>query len=237
VIAIPAVDLREGACVQLVGGRYEDERIRIEDPLEVARGWARAGFRRLHVVDLDRATGRGTNAEVVRAILAGAGVECQVGGGLRNEAEIAELLAAGARSVVLGTRAVEEPAWLVRMAMRFPGRVIVAADVRDRRVATRGWEHLTGIDVLDFAAVLSRLPLAGVLVTAVDREGRLDGTDLELMEDLTQRTDLPLYASGGISMMSELRSLADFGVHAAVLGLALYSGSLEPRLLVEEFAS
>jgi len=235
-IVIPAIDLREGACVQLVGGRYDAERVRVDDPLEVARGWARAGFRRLHVVDLDAATGRGSNAPTVRSILAENGLEVQVGGGVRDEPAIRALLAQGARRVVVGTRAIEDPAWLAAMAAAFPDRIIAAADVDGRRVVTEGWLRDAGREVLEVVDALNGLPLAGVLVTAVHREGRLAGTDLPLMEALAVRSRLPLYASGGIATVDEIRGLSCLGVHAAILGMALYTGVLEARSLARDFA-
>jgi len=230
---IPAIDLREGACVQLVGGRYDEERVRIADPLEVARNWARAGFHCLHVVDLDAATGRGSNAEVLRKILAESSLEVQVGGGIRSEEAIRTLLGDGASSVIVGTRAIEDPEWLVQMAAAFPGRLIVAADARNRSVATRGWGYVVAQDVLELPKLLNTLPLAGVLATAVHREGRLEGTDLELMRQLAERLELPLHAAGGITTMNELRALAELGCHAAILGMALYTGALEARSLAE----
>ena len=232
-IVIPAIDLREGACVQLVGGRYDEERVRIADPLEVARSWARAGFRRLHVVDLDAATGRGSNAGAIRKILADRSLEVQVGGGVRTEEAILALLNEGASYVIVGTRAIEEPEWLAHMATVFPGRLIVAADARERSVTTRGWEHVMAQDVLELPRLWNSLPLAGVLATAVHREGRLEGTDLELMRQLAERLRLPLHAAGGITMMNELQALAGLGCHAAILGMALYTGALDAAALAE----
>jgi phosphoribosylformimino-5-aminoimidazole carboxamide ribotide isomerase len=173
----------------------------------------------------------------MRALLAEPDLEVQVGGGVRDLAAIEAWLEAGARRVILGTRAIEAPDFLAEAAERFPDRVILAADVRGRRVATRGWEHVTEIDVLDLVATLAELRLAGLLVTGIYREGRLQGTDLDLMRVLAARTRVPLYASGGITLMDELRALAGFGVHAAILGMALYSGTLDPAPLAREFAS
>ena len=232
---IPAIDLREGACVQLVGGSYEEERVRLDDPLEVAAGWARAGFTRVHVVDLDAATGRGSNAATVRAIVGEGSLEVQVGGGVRSTEAIRELLEAGAARVVVGTRALEEPKWLASAARLFRGRLIVAADVRGRQVVTRGWERGIERDVLEVVEALNAYPLAGVMVTAVHREGRMEGTDLELMGEAAARSKAPLYASGGITTMEELRTLATLGVHAAILGMALYTDALDARLVAEVF--
>jgi phosphoribosylformimino-5-aminoimidazole carboxamide ribotide isomerase len=237
VIAIPAIDLREGACVQLVGGSYANEQVRLENPVDVARGWARAGFSRMHVVDLDAATGRGDNASVVRDILADVPASMQVGGGIRSGDAVEQLLQEGASWVVLGTRALEEPEWLAGTASSFPGQLIVAADVRERQVVTRGWTRTLSRTVLDVIEQLNEIPLGGVLVTAVHREGQLAGTDLFLMEDVAELSVHPIIASGGVSSLSDLRELAERGIAAAVIGMALYTGALDARSVAEEFAS
>jgi phosphoribosylformimino-5-aminoimidazole carboxamide ribotide isomerase len=236
-IAIPAVDLREGACVQLVGGSYADEQVRLDNPLEVARGWARAGFRRIHLVDLDAATGRGDNSAIVRDILGEIHVAVQVGGGVRSGDTIERLLEEGATWVVLGTRALEEPEWLAGTASAFPGQLIVAADVRERQIVTRGWTRTLTRTVLDVVEQLNDIPLGGVLVTAVHREGQLAGTDLFLMEDVAELSVHPVIASGGISSVGDLRELAERGIAAAVIGMALYTGALDARAVAEEFAT
>jgi phosphoribosylformimino-5-aminoimidazole carboxamide ribotide isomerase len=235
VIALPAVDLRDGACVQLVGGAYERERIRLPDPVSVARGWLEAGFRSLHVVDLDAATGRGANARVVRDVLGATDAEVQVGGGVRDGDRIEELLTDGARRVIVGTRALEDSDWLAEMSARFPDALIVAADVRDRRVVTRGWARSLPLDVLDAIEELNAFPLAGVLVTAVHREGQLKGTDLPLMEDVAEAAAFPVYAAGGITTLDDLRALAHRGIAAAVIGMALYTGAIDARAAAGEF--
>ncbi|HEV7703627.1 MAG TPA: 1-(5-phosphoribosyl)-5-[(5-phosphoribosylamino)methylideneamino] imidazole-4-carboxamide isomerase [Gemmatimonadaceae bacterium] len=236
-IAIPAVDLREGACVQLVGGSYANEAVRLDNPLEVARGWVRAGFSRMHVVDLDAATDRGDNSAIVREILAEVPAAIQVGGGVRSGDTIERLLDEGAAWVVLGTRALEEPEWLAGTASSFPGQLIVAADVRERQVVTRGWARTLSRTVLDVVEQLNDIPLGGVLVTAVHREGQLAGTDLFLMEDVADLCVHPVIAAGGISTMNDLRELADRGIAAAVIGMALYTGALDAHSVAEEFAS
>ena len=235
-IAIPAIDLRDGACVQLVGGSYAHERVRLDDPAGVARDWASHGFRRLHLVDLDAATGAGSNDELLRDILGEGALQMQVGGGVRSGETIERLLAHGAYRVVVGTRALEEPDWLAEMTSLFPGELIVAADVRERRVVTRGWSRTLPRDILDTIAELNALPLGGVLVTAVHKEGRLGGTDLPLMEDVAESSSAPVYASGGVTTMSDLRALADRGVAGVIIGMALYTGALDPRIVAEEFA-
>jgi phosphoribosylformimino-5-aminoimidazole carboxamide ribotide isomerase len=234
-IVIPAIDLREGACVQLVGGAYEQEQVRLEDPVAVARDWARLGFQYLHVVDLDAATGRGSNAGVVEEILRDGQLVVQVGGGVRSEARVEALLELGAARVVVGTRAIEEPDWLAELAERHPGVLVVAADVKGRRVVTRGWEHTLPRDVSDVLEELNALPLAGVMVTAVHREGQLQGPDYFLVEDAVEASLHPLLASGGVSGMRDLRELDERGVSGAIVGMALYTGALDARQTAAEF--
>jgi phosphoribosylformimino-5-aminoimidazole carboxamide ribotide isomerase len=234
---IPAIDLRDGACVQLVGGSYADERVRIADPLAVAENWAELGFGRIHLVDLDAATGRGSNRETVKAILDGRATQrVQCGGGVRDLETIAELLAAGASEVVLGTRAIEDRIWLEDAVSSYPNRIIVAADTKGRRLVTRGWSETDSRNVIDFVDELSVFPLAAILVTAVDREGRMEGPDLALMEEIILRTTVPLQASGGVRSIDDLRALDELGVSAAIVGMALYTGTMDTQTIIEEFS-
>jgi phosphoribosylformimino-5-aminoimidazole carboxamide ribotide isomerase len=235
-IAIPAIDLREGACVQLVGGSYAEERVRLADPLAVAREWARCGFARLHVVDLDAATGRGSNAAFIRRMLAEASADVQVGGGLRTNGQVEQMLDDGARCVVVGTRAIEDLDWLAELTSDAPGQIILAADVRERRVVTQGWRRTLPRNVLDLVEEVAGLPLGGLLVTAVHKEGQLGGTDLPLMEDVVEiATDLPVLAAGGVGGPHDLYALADRGISAVVIGMALYTGALDPTFVAREF--
>jgi phosphoribosylformimino-5-aminoimidazole carboxamide ribotide isomerase len=235
-IVIPAVDLRDGACVQLREELYTRDQSRLDNPLEVARGWTRAGFRRMHLVDLDAATGRGDNAAIVRDILGEIPASVQVGGGVRSGDSIERLLEEGAEWVVLGTRALEEPEWLAGTASSYPGQLIVAANVRERQIVTRGMARSLSRGMLNVIENLNEIPLGGVLVTAIHREGQLAGMDLFLMEDVAELSAHPVIASGGISSVADLRELSDRGVAAAVVGRALYTGALDARAVAEEFA-
>jgi phosphoribosylformimino-5-aminoimidazole carboxamide ribotide isomerase len=234
-LAIPAIDLREGCVVQLVGGDFEKEKIRLGDPRDIARRWAGYGFQRLHVVDLDAATGRGNNRLVVRDLLADASTPVQVGGGVRTSHEIETLLSDGADRIVVGTRAIDDPDWLREIADANPGAIVLAADVRDRRIVTHGWTRELPRNILDLVEELAGVPLGGLLVTAVHREGQMAGTDLPLMEDVAEASDWPVFASGGIASMNDLRALEDRGLAGAVLGMALYTGALDARIVAEEF--
>jgi phosphoribosylformimino-5-aminoimidazole carboxamide ribotide isomerase len=245
--------------VQLVGGAYADEIVRIADPLAVAEKWTRLGFGRIHLVDLDAATGRGSNRAIVKAILeaclmegrvsapakAGSGLgaepsrepapKVQCGGGVRDLATIEELFTMGASEVVVGTRAIEDRAWLEDVVVRYPNRIIVAADTRARQLLTRGWSETNPRKVLDFIDDLNSLPLAAILVTAVEREGRMEGPDLGLMQEIAIRSKPPVQASGGVRGVNDIRELAALGISAAIIGMALYTGKLDPQTIIEEF--
>jgi phosphoribosylformimino-5-aminoimidazole carboxamide ribotide isomerase len=235
-IAIPALDLRGGACVQVAARSYDEELIRIPDPVGVANAWRQYGFHHLHVVDLDGVAGRGDNREKIQAILAATDAEVQVGGGIKSRDSIERLLNDGAQRVVIGTRALEDPDWIADMSTMFPGCIVVAADVRGRKILSHGWTRTHSKLVLDLVEELNGLPLAGVLVTAVHREDALQGTDLPLMEDLADTAEIPVFASGGLGTLNDLRALSDRGVAAAIVGMGLYSGMMDPRAAADEFA-
>ena len=236
-IVYPALDLRDGRVVQWVGGDPQTERISLPDPLAVAARWERAGFAALHVVDLDAALGRGENRRVVTALLASAGVPVQVGGGVRRRTDVEALLAAGASRVVVGTRAVQDGEWLAALAQRHPGRVVLAADCRGGHVLTHGWTAAVAERPEDLLARVAALPLAGVLVTDVDREGRAAGVDAPLFARLARLGGPPLLAAGGIAGGDDLESLRDAGVAGAVVGMALYTGGLDAADIARRFAA
>lgn len=237
-LVMPAVDLRDGACVQLVGGDFAREAVRRPDARAAAADWVAQGFRALHLVDLDAAMGRGENRALLKSLAGTPGLrESQAGGGVRDDDAIDALLAAGVTRVITGTRAFEDPAWLAAASARHPGRIVVAADVRDGAIVTRGWQAQLARSLADALAQLDPLPLAGVLVTAVHREGQLQGPDLPLYEQVLRHTRHAVQASGGITTLADLRALQQLGIAAAVLGMSLYTGALSARTLLEEFPS
>ena len=230
-IVYPAIDLSNGRCVQWVGGRPETERVSLPDPVAVARQFVDAGFAALHVVDLDAALGNGDNRSSVATILAAVDVPVQVGGGLRDDDAVAAVIALGAARAVVGTRAVNDRPWLARMAAAHPGRIVVAADCRRGEVVTHGWTEGSGVAAADFVAGLAELPLAGILVTDVGREGRLGGPDVAFLGGLARASKHPLLAAGGIRGGDDIASLATAGIAGAILGMALYEGGLDPASL------
>ena len=234
-IVYPAIDLRHGQAVQLVGGRVDEQKVAIPDPLKTAQRWLDCGFKALHVVDLDAALGHGNNRVAIGEILVAATVPVQVGGGVRNDDDVADLIEAGAARVMVGTRAIEDRGWLTRMARQYPAQIVVAADVRGDHVVTRGWTNQTTISAETFIRELDDLPLAGVLITDVGREGQMIGIDVAKFENLVRRTVHPLLAAGGIRDLDDLRALDAVGVGGAVLGMSLYVGAIDPVAAVAEF--
>jgi phosphoribosylformimino-5-aminoimidazole carboxamide ribotide isomerase len=236
-IAVPAVDLKNGRCVQLVGGRPEEERVSLPDPVEQAKYWWDLGFRHLHVVDLDAALSLGENREIIGQIVGATEAQVQVGGGVRTDAHVEDILALGVSRVIVGTRAVDDPEWLEAMATIHPQRIVVAADIRGGLVLRRGWTESSGLPVQTVLDRLHPLPLAGVLCTDVSREGRMEGIDLPGAEAVIRGSRHPVWISGGITTMEEVRALDRSGAAGAVLGMAIYTGVLPPEQLAEEFGA
>lgn len=225
-ILLPAVDIRGGRCVRLFRGKPGDQTVYAADPVAQARSFADAGVERLHVVDLDGALdGEPRHAELVGRIVAEAGVQVQVGGGIRSREAADRYLRAGAAAVVTGTRAVEDPDWLAELAAAWPGRVIVALDARGERVVTRGWTRELDVAPWDLAARLAELPLAAVLYTEVEVDGTQMGPAVDGVARMVAAGPLPVQASGGVGRLDDLRALAEEGAAACVVGRALYEGA------------
>ena len=171
----------------------------------------------------------------MQALLAKTEVRCQVGGGVRDESKLEQLLVWGAARVVVGTRAVRDPKWLSTVSQKYPDRILVAADVRGEVVTVSGWTEQDGLPVDEFLRGIRRLPLAGILMTDVNREGRLEGVRAAWYEQRIHQTEHPVIASGGIRGREDLRALEEVGVAGAVVGMALYTGDLDARTIAEEY--
>ena len=226
----PAIDLRGGRCVRLHQGDYAQETVYGDDPVEQARAFALAGAPWIHVVDLDAArTGDPVNRPVIRAIAAAVDVPVQTGGGVRTDADAAELLGAGVARVVVGSAAVEEPALVHRLAERHPGQVALGLDHRDGEVRTRGWREGSGRRLHDLVEELGVPGVGALVVTDIARDGVLQGPDVDGCAALLAVTEVPLIASGGVGTLDDLRALAQLEVDGrriagAITGKALYEG-------------
>lgn len=224
---LPAVDVADGKAVRLTQGEAGSE-TSYGDPIEAAEQWRDQGGEWLHLVDLDAAFGRGNNTAILRKVIKHMkGVSVEISGGIRDDASLEAALASGAERVNLGTAALENPDWTASVIARYGEAIAVGLDVRGTTLAARGWTKEGG----DLWEVLERLEDAGCaryVVTDVTKDGTLKGPNLELLRQMTEHTDRPVVASGGISSLDDiaaLRELVPHGVEGAIVGKALYAGA------------
>ncbi len=223
-IVSPAIDIREGNCVQLVGGSYEEELFRLPDPISVCKDWISKGFSNVHIIDLDRATNRGSNVEVIEKLCAtNSEINFRVGGGIRSTQDVRELLDFGSKSVVVGTKAVVDPKWFREIVKNFPGQIYVAIEVDGLDVKVSGWTESAQASLEELIEEFNDLDLAGVFVTAIHKEGKRQGTDLELFANIRKLTKLPIVASGGVTTLGDIDNLESIGIEEVVLGAAIYT--------------
>ena len=222
-VVFPAVDIKGGHCVRLLQGRPEADTQYYEEPLRAARHWLQEGARTLHVVDLDGALSESNqNAGCVRDMLRELPIPVQVGGGLRSLADVTDILEFGAARAVVGTRAVTEPEWTVDLCRRFPGRIVIALDVREGEVAVKGWREGAGVRAEELARRFGEGSPAAFLYTDISRDGMLTHPNFEAVEALLGVTDVPVIASGGVSQLEDIQRLGECGADAVIVGKALY---------------
>jgi phosphoribosylformimino-5-aminoimidazole carboxamide ribotide isomerase len=231
-ILFPAIDLKDGQAVRLLRGELQSATVFNDDPAAQARAFAEAGFEWLHLVDLNGAfAGRPVNAPAVEAILRAVDLPVQLGGGIRDMATIERWLALGVRRVILGTVAVKNPA-LVREACRaFPGRVVLGIDARGGRVAVEGWAEVSEITALDLARRFEDAGAAAIVYTDIDRDGALQGANVEATRSLAEAVATPVIASGGVASLDDLAAflaIAGAGIEGVISGRALYDGRIDP---------
>jgi len=219
----PAIDLRGGKCVRLQQGDYDRETVFGADPAAMARHWVEQGARRLHLVDLDGARdGRQGNLTSVKAILDAIEIPCQLGGGIRDEARIAELLELGLSRLVIGTRAQKEPDWFRKICRKFPQRLALGIDARDGRVATDGWRETSKTSAVELACELAGEPLAAIIYTDIAADGMLAGPNFNATAEMLKSVDVPVIASGGVTTCEDVARLTELGAAGCIVGRALY---------------
>lgn len=240
----PAVDIWEGRCVRLLQGQFGTETVYSDDPVDVALGLAAAGARWLHIVDLEGAkNGTPSNRELVLEVVKRASCPVQAGGGLRSMDDVEEVIAAGANRAVLGTIALEDPDEMARACKRFGERIAVSLDARSGELASHGWTVGTGVPVEEAVKAFEAAGVSLFIYTDVSRDGAMTGPDIEGLQRVTELTDVPVVASGGVATLEDIRTLARLhneGVGGVIVGRALYERKFtvgEANLAADELRS
>ena len=231
-LIIPAIDLKDGQCVRLRQGRMDDSTVFSDDPLAMAQRWVDAGCRRLHLVDLNGAfAGEPVNGEVVAAIAAAwPDLPIQIGGGIRSLATIERYLEAGVNYVIIGTRAVEKPAFVAEACRAFADHIIVGLDARDGLVATDGWAKVSKVKATELAVRFEDDGVSAIVYTDISRDGMMQGVNVDATLVMARAAGIPVIASGGITDMADIEALAGVaheGILGAITGRAIYEGSLD----------
>jgi phosphoribosylformimino-5-aminoimidazole carboxamide ribotide isomerase len=230
----PAIDLRGGCCVRLQQGDYDRETVFGEDPVKTVKKFTSSGSRRLHIVDLEGAKdGAAIQADLIRQMVAAAGVPCQVGGGIRSRQIIESYLEAGVSRLVIGSVAIEQPKLFTELANAFPDTLVLGLDAREGKLAARGWIETSTQQAVDVAARSAELPLAAIVYTDIARDGMLQGPNLPALEAMVQASPHPVVASGGIADADDLRAVAATGASGCIVGRALYDGGLTLAAAIE----
>lgn len=231
-LIIPAIDLKDGECVRLRQGRMEESTVFSSKPVDMARHWVELGARRLHLVDLNGAfAGEPVNGQVVRDIAkAFPDMPIQIGGGVRNLEIIESYLKAGVSHVIIGTAAVKNPSLVTEACRAFPGRIIVGLDAVRGMVATDGWAEVTEVKAVDLARQFANDGVSAIVYTDIERDGMMQGLNVEETVKMAQASSIPVIASGGITNMDDVRKLLaarEPGITGAITGRAIYEGTLD----------
>lgn len=227
-LVIPAIDIYKGEVVRLTRGDYSQMTVYSKDPAAVARGFKDAGAEFAHIVDLEGArSGEPANFSVIERIAGESGLDIEVGGGIRSAETIARYLGVGVKRVILGTAAAAEPGFMREMALSFGNVIAVSVDIKDGRVAIRGWTELAGREALEFCMETADAGVCTIICTDISKDGMLGGTNISLYRTLREKLSSDLIASGGISSLEEIDALSDLGMDGAILGKALYTGGID----------
>jgi len=237
VILFPAIDLKGGKCVRLYKGDMAQATVFNDSPGDQAAQFVKAGARWIHVVDLDGAfAGKSVNADAVRAILKNANVPVQLGGGIRDDAAIASWLDAGVTRVILGTIALKDPDFVKRACKKFPGKIVVGIDARGGHVAVQGWAETSDMLAVDLARKFEDSGVAAIVYTDIDRDGALQGPNVDATVAMAKAVSIPVIASGGVASLDDLAVLkrhAKDGIAGVISGRALYDGRIDLRAAID----
>ena len=235
-IILPAIDIKDGRCVRLYQGDYDQVTTYDTDPVQVAKRWQAAGASWLHVVDLDGAAiGHPVNTDIIAKMRNATALHIEVGGGLRSLASIEQLFAVNIDRIILGTIAMKDRPLLKEAVHRWGERITVGLDARDGWVATEGWRETSHTRAIDLANELSSMNVRRFIYTDIARDGALSGPNIVALREMQQATASTLIASGGVSSLDDLRAIAALGVEGAIVGKALYTGNVDLAVAIQEF--
>jgi len=225
---LPAIDIRGGKCVRLIQGDYSRQINYQDDPVKQAMDFAKAGASWLHLVDLDGASaGQPMNISVIETIAAKSNLRIEVGGGIREESAIMQLLDLGVERVIIGTKAVSDFEWFTSMTHRFRNRIALGLDARGSSVATHGWTQQSSHELIDFAVKAAALPIAAIIYTDISKDGMLSGPNIERTSALAEAVNVPIIASGGVTTIDDVIKLSKTKVAGAIVGRAIYEGTFD----------
>jgi len=240
VLIIPAIDLKGGKCVRLLKGEEGTETVFSENPLQTARKWEGCGARLIHVVDLDGAfSGEPRSFEIIRDIVNTVSADVQVGGGIRNINTVEKYISVGVRRVILGTSAFQDRKFLIDVCKSFPERVGVGIDTKMGKIAVKGWKEVIDLDTEDFLNGLNAIGVSLVIHTDVDRDGTMEGVNLNAVEKFVKSSPIPVITSGGISSLEDIEklfTLEEFGLVGIILGRSIYTGKINLNKAIQKFS-
>jgi phosphoribosylformimino-5-aminoimidazole carboxamide ribotide isomerase len=233
----PAIDIKDGQCVRLRQGVYEDKTVYDDKPWKVAKEFEAAGARFIHLVDLDGAReGRSVNDEAVKEIIENVGIPVEIGGGIRTTEDISKKLNLGVSRVIIGTEAVRRPDFVKESILEFGAdKIVVGIDAKDGKVAVSGWEEISRIYAVDLALLMKDMGVKTIIYTDISKDGMLAGPNIEQTKKLADETGLNVIASGGVSSAEDLRNLEKAGVYGAILGKAIYEHKVDLKEVAKEF--
>ncbi|WP_069649060.1 1-(5-phosphoribosyl)-5-[(5-phosphoribosylamino)methylideneamino]imidazole-4-carboxamide isomerase [Caloranaerobacter ferrireducens] len=227
-IIFPAIDIKDGKCVRLRQGRFDDVTIYSDNPVEIAKKWEKEGCQYLHLVDLDGAIhGIPNNLELIKEIVSSVSIPVQIGGGIRSRKTVDILLECGVERVIIGTLAVRNPELLEQLIKDYGNRIVVSIDANDGFVAVDGWINLSSINSIEFAKDLERIGVKTIVYTDISKDGMMKGPNFKVYEELKKKVNINIIASGGISSVGDVKKLKEIGVYGCIVGKAIYSGAVK----------
>lgn len=230
----PAIDLYGGKAVRLFKGDYAQMTVYSDDPVSVAKDFAAAGASHIHLVDLEGAKiGKPANLDTIRAIVETTGLFAEVGGGIRDMETVDSYLSIGVGRVILGTAAVKDPGFLHAALQKYGEKIAVGVDLKDGFVAIKGWTETSDLKAEEFFEKMQNLGVKTIICTDISRDGAMKGTNRELYRALSEKFDIDLIASGGVSSMEDVEALAQMKLHGAIIGKAYYIGAIDLKQAVE----